>query len=114
VFGEAFRVLKPGGRMLVSDIVAHDLPGEDRDDIGGWVGCIAGAVDEREYVQLAERAGFVEVEVVDRLTYTAAALETLAGDECGCCGPGKEQSGTSLEKYAGKLSSIKLSARKPE
>jgi len=46
VFAEAFRVLRPGGRMLVSDIVTLNLPEKYRDDITAWVGCIAGAVDE--------------------------------------------------------------------
>jgi len=114
VFAEAFRVLKPGGRMLVSDIVTHGLPEEDRDDIAGWVGCIAGAVEEDEYVRLVQEAGFVEVEIVDRLVYTATALGTLTSDACGCCGGGGTPDKEAVERYAGKVTSVKLSARRPE
>ena len=66
VFAEAYRVLKAGGRMLVSDIVTNDLPEEYRDDILAWVGCLAGAVEEAEYVGMIEKAGFKEVKIISR------------------------------------------------
>lgn len=116
VFSEAFRVLKPGGRVMVSDIVTHDLPEEYREDMMAWVGCIAGAVDEADYIALAERAGFVDVRIVDRMVYNETTIATLANDACGC-GPGVNYSESldqnALSKYANKVSSIKLSARKP-
>lgn len=117
VFAEAFRVLKPGGRVMVSDIVTHDLPEEYRDDMNAWVGCIAGAVDEADYIALAERAGFVDVKVVDRMVYNETTIGTLANDACGCgpddaCATTMDES--ALTKYANRVSSIKLSARKPE
>jgi arsenite methyltransferase len=64
VFAEAFRVLKPGGRLGVSDVVAEDhLSARDRAERGAWVGCIAGALSKAEYeTQLAE-AGFTGVSV---------------------------------------------------
>ena len=64
VFAETFRVLKPGGRVGVSDVVAEDhLSARDRAERGAWVGCIAGALSKAEYeAQLAE-AGFTGVSV---------------------------------------------------
>jgi len=64
VFAETFRVLRPGGRLGVTDVVAEDhLSAEDRAERGAWVGCIAGALSKAEYeVQLAA-AGFEQVSV---------------------------------------------------
>jgi SAM-dependent methyltransferase len=113
VFAEAFRVLKPGGGMMISDIVTIDLPEEYRDDIIAWVGCIAGAVEESDYIRLVREAGFVDVEIIDRIVYTSEALTTLVGE--GCCGgesaPPPDQS--RVDKYAGHVASVKLRARKP-
>ena len=59
VFGEAFRVLKPGGRLEVSDIVsAGPLPLAARQDAGEWAGCVSGALPEGEYLDLIVQAGF--------------------------------------------------------
>jgi len=62
VFREAFRVLRPGGRMMVSDIVSDgELPQEIRDDPDAWAECIAGALDERVYLGKIEGAGFRDI-----------------------------------------------------
>lgn len=61
VFREAFRVLKPGGRLRVSDMVwTRDVPLEERGDAEAWAGCIAGALPLPEYLGAIEAAGFVE------------------------------------------------------
>jgi SAM-dependent methyltransferase len=62
VLSEAFRVLKPGGRLQLSDIVvAHEVPGDARLDVSLWTGCIAGALSERETVSTLTDVGFVGI-----------------------------------------------------
>ena len=61
VLQEAFRVLKPGGRFAVSDVVVRgDVPSAVRQSMELWVGCVAGALEEQEYQRLLTDAGFVE------------------------------------------------------
>ncbi len=70
VFAEAFRVLKPGGRLAVSDIVVRgEIPAEVRRNVELWIGCIAGALEEREYRRRLQRAGFESVELETTRTY---------------------------------------------
>ncbi|HET7150305.1 MAG TPA: methyltransferase domain-containing protein, partial [Candidatus Acidoferrum sp.] len=64
VLAEAFRVLKPGGRFAVSDVVVRgEVPADIRKSIELWVGCIAGALQENEYREKLARAGFESIEV---------------------------------------------------
>jgi arsenite methyltransferase len=64
VLREAFRVLKPGGRFAVSDVVTRgEMPPEIREKVLLWVGCIAGALEEKEYRAKLTNAGFAKIEV---------------------------------------------------
>jgi arsenite methyltransferase len=72
VFAEAFRVLKPGGRFAVSDVVVRgDAPAEVRRNMELWIGCVAGALEELEYRDLLADAGFRRVEIEPTRVYKA-------------------------------------------
>ena len=81
VFAEVARVLKPGGRMMVSDIVVGDLPDWVRGNDEFYGACIAGAIGEDAYVEGLRRAGLVEVEVVERLVYEGSQIKALVRSE---------------------------------
>jgi SAM-dependent methyltransferase len=62
VLSEAFRVLKPGGRLAVSDVVVRgEVPAEIRRSVELWIGCVAGALEEREYRDKLAAAGFEDI-----------------------------------------------------
>lgn len=95
VFREAFRVLKPGGRLQVSDIVwTRPVPEEIRSDMEKWAGCIAGALLESEYLDHIRAAGFVDVASVATeypggkgIASAAVTARKPAASEDGCgCG----------------------------
>src|SRR5437588_10434255 len=81
VLREAFRVLKPGGRFAVSDVVVRgDVPAEVRHSMLLWVGCIAGALQDYEYAAKLARAGFGQITLEPTRIYHAEdAREFLAG-----------------------------------
>jgi arsenite methyltransferase len=101
VLREAFRVLKPGGRFAVSDVVVlGDVPAEVRRNMELWVGCIAGALRDTEYVTKLTRAGFDNVSVEPWRIYRAADAKEMQGKlasafvratkpdkQRSCCGP---------------------------
>ena len=70
VFQEAFRVLKPGARFAVSDMVTEgEFPEQLRQNVNAWASCISGALDQNVYLNKMRQAGFVEVEVESRKSY---------------------------------------------
>ncbi len=72
VLREAFRVLKPGGRFAVSDVVVRgEVPAAIRQSVELWVGCIAGALDEQEYLDKLRAAGFADVSIEPTRVYRA-------------------------------------------
>ena len=73
VFREVFRVLKPGGRLCVSDIVTHgELPRQVRENLELWACCVAGALDEQDYLARIHAAGFTQPNVQDAKTVWSA------------------------------------------
>jgi arsenite methyltransferase len=75
---EAYRVLKPGGRFAVSDIVVRGpVPAAIRKSVELWVGCVAGAMEESEYVSRLERAGFGDVSVEPTRIYDVGGAEGI-------------------------------------
>ena len=71
VFAEAYRVLKPGGRLAISDIVVRGtVPAEVRKSLELWMGCVAGALEEGEYRANLAQAGFEEIEIVPTRVYS--------------------------------------------
>jgi SAM-dependent methyltransferase len=89
VFREMYRVLKPGGRVAVSDIaLKRPLPAQLAESVAAYVGCIAGAIPVSEYESALKSAGFAAVQIVD----TGADLNAYAKVEgqAGCCSPTME------------------------
>lgn len=118
VFSEIARVLKPGGKMSVSDMVAEDLPEWIRANANMYSSCISGAISEKEYLAGLRDAGLTNVKVVDRLVYEASQMVALVDTElptsCGC---GTVLDAGQIEKLAkeveGKIWSAKIYAEKP-
>ncbi len=78
VFGEAFRVLKPKGRLMISDIVLlKPLPDIIKSSIEAYVGCIAGALIKEEYLTIMETAGFSDIKTIDE---TPFPIDFIAND----------------------------------
>lgn len=131
VFADIARVLRPGGRMLVSDVVVSDLPESIRHDQALYNSCVAGAISEEDYVDGLRRAGLADVEVRERIVYDVAQLRGFLGSElkesggaapssssqepC-CCGPAAANASATTdtaEALVGKVWSAKFYARKP-
>ncbi len=92
VFAEACRTLRPGGRMVVSDIVTdEELPDEIRSSFSAWAECIGGALVKNEYLNAIKRAGFSRIKVLDERVFLEQGM---------------------TEKIRGRIISIKVEARK--
>jgi SAM-dependent methyltransferase len=77
VFAEAFRVLKPGGRLMVSDIVLlQELPDAIKNSVQAYIGCLSGAVMKAEYLRLIKKARFKDVSILDESCFPIDCMAT--------------------------------------
>ncbi len=113
VYEEAFRILRPGGRLAISDIVlTKDINSQLRERFQAtWAGCLGGAILEESYWDTMRKAGFIEFKMVSRHTLTPTELKAMAS-----C-PGEEftppPNNEDLEIVQGKVDSVKFTAIKP-
>ena len=112
VFSDTFRVLKPGGRLMVSDIVLlKELPDFLKDSIEAYIGCISGAIMKDEYVKAIEAAGFFEVKIIDETNFP---IDCIVSDPTAKAIINKLNVSTDLiENFASSVISVKVQAIKP-
>lgn len=112
VFQEAFRVLKPGGRMMVSDMVLlQELPPIIRQSVEAYVGCIAGALMKQKYLAAMEDAGFEEIQVIGEDIYP---IELISGDPTlQAIYADLDLSSEKVKDLSAAVASLKVSAVKP-
>ncbi|DAC72746.1 MAG TPA: arsenite S-adenosylmethyltransferase [Thermoplasmata archaeon] len=112
VFQEAFRVLKPGGRLAVSDIVLlKDLPEKIKNSIEAYVGCISGAILKDHYLQLLKDAGFIDITVTNESSYQLDVVITKPRTQALMDETGITQE--EFKKLGGSFVSIKVMGVKP-
>ncbi|ADI73655.1 Methyltransferase type 11 [Methanohalobium evestigatum Z-7303] len=100
VFNDVYRVLKPDGRLVVSDIVLlQDLPESIRNSIEAYVGCISGALKKEDYLDLIEKAGFKDIQIIDESEFPHDALSSVSDEY-------------DIFRYAESIVSIKIKASK--
>jgi arsenite methyltransferase len=109
VLREAYRVLTPGGRFAVSDIVFQgDIPKTIRQDLEAWAGCLAGALEEHTYRRLLDEAGFIDLEVEVTRRYSLQEVAESGASAVMAALSAEERAG-----IEGKFISAFIRARKP-
>ncbi len=118
VLKEAFRVLKPGGRFAVSDVVVRgELPAVAKKSMELWVGCLAGALSDHEYIAKLSKAGFDNIDIEVTRVYSAADLQTKKDKAKLSCHVSLAEQGLDLdsltERLGGEFVSAFIRAVKP-
>ena len=113
VFEEAFRILKPGGRLMVSDIVLlKELPAALKESVAAYTGCVAGALMKDDYLGEIGAAGFQDVKIINETLFPVKALVShpaAEGVSVGC-----DTLEDTAEQLAATIASIKVYAVKPQ
>lgn len=112
VFSEVHRVLKPGGRFSISDIVVEELPAQIRAHAAAYAACVAGAIRESEYLEGLGAVGLEEVEVSERHVYTGSEIRGIVASDLEQAGLAADALGISLDALEGKVWSARFSGRK--
>ena len=113
VFAEIARVLKPGGRFSISDIVVEELPAWVKEHEAAYAACVAGAISEGEYVAGLRAAGLETVEVTERQVYTCDQIRGIVASDLESFGLDPDLLGDRLAELEGKVWSARLTGRKP-
>lgn len=111
VLSEAFRALKPGGRVMISDIVLDgELPEKIKESVAAYVGCFSGAITKDEYLSQMKKAGFINIQVVEEsaIDFSELANDPSANKISNDLGLSTEQ----LKEVAKRVKSAKISASK--
>ncbi|MGB7544100.1 MAG: arsenite methyltransferase, partial [Methanothrix sp.] len=112
VFKEAFRVLKPGGRLAISDVVlTRELPDFVKNSTRAYIGCLAGAIMKEEYLQIISNVGFSGISVAAESSFPVQSLLCESGGSAAIEMP--QFSPEQQKEIADSVLSIKVDARKP-
>jgi arsenite methyltransferase len=113
VFDEAFRVLTPGGRIMISDLVVlKELPAAVKESISAYIACIAGAIKKQDYLNTIKASGFKDVKVVEQTAYPIGdfACDPSAGAIVSSMGLSLKD----IKSLEDSIASVKVSAKKPK
>lgn len=109
-FAESYRVLAPGGRLLVSDVVLQaEIPAGLRESVTGYVACLSGAILEADYLAALEATGFTAVEVLERVPYVTDIEDPFVREIAVSAGVAPQDAAD----VAAKFSSVRVRAFKP-
>jgi len=109
VFNESYRILKPGGRLLISDIVLqNNLPKSIKQDIQAYIGCVSGAELKQKYIELIKKAGFNQITIISQTYFPVKQMFSKTTSETL-----RKELKDNYSKLDKTVISVKISAKKP-